>query len=658
MKNMISKRNLVLWIVAVGWTILLSIIGNIFVKPLFSEDFISWVYIILLSMIILLFFIIGFFVIYVVKRKQNQKRTYEELTRLRDGGTKLQNELENKLNRTILYSYIYTVFLLAVVFPLSVLSYIDPGFSIFPIYIWKDLLSRIFPEKEDIDRTWIVSENDYPLQYALVNQAKSVFGEQRPVLIYHAEGFSAMITCTDREIYLGLGVIMLDCFSKEELYQVLLHEFAHTQDKKQAYYHKHVKIAQENSYFFIIFNTLIDNYYNLFCLFSAYKQEITADRLMCKHGNPQTAAEAFAKTAFFDYFEKGFLSPKDSLTLSYYKNDAMPKDWISTYTNCFRNTVQSNLTFAMKIIENELPPRVYSHPIIRDRINALGVTDYTVTFPEHQDSWGKEIKKTLSDVDCKYYELNKNDFPTLREENYLNPAKAISDWITSGKPLTYEATRSVLDAYHCLDSYQEAIALCHTLYESGNSEQELAHAYFIEGLCQLKLRNPAGIQRLYQAMNLNDNYIDYGSDQIDDYCTTMGLKNELVEYRTYIDNILHTQTQSQPVFPLKKNDRLEAATDLDPNFSENLETITNVCGDYLHQVFLIKKSISEQTYFYIYLLDLLPETPDELAGSFFETIFVHLDKYQEHYLLEVYEKNTGKNWLEKHPEYIVYQNCK
>ncbi len=638
------------WLVSFVITVALAALGALVLDPVLDGNTENFLFaMLILALCLLWIFNLCFYCVYIRKAK-NKQRVLDMLMQLRDGGALARAVLERKLRRQIRITRIYTPFVMLLTAGACVMAYVFPGLSVIPLLAMQQLVTRFWPEKDEFDPDLPAMEDAFALQYALVNKAREAVGETRPVRILHDTDCGAAVMFHKGTIWLRLGAALLDNLSQEEVYQVLLHEFAHMQDKEQLRREQHMNSTRKSMLFYCTDLQEVE-YFHLQQIFASRDREEKADMTVQQLGDPQAAASAFAKIAYYDYYLRSYLCPERAP--EFYEKETPPEDWASRLSADFRQVYLEAPEKARRILDGELQPRVSSHPVMRQRIQNFGITDFTVEFPTHEDPWGLEAKKAVARVDAKLMELNRENYDLRRQENYLEPREKIAAWQAAGEPMTYEDTRDVLDALYFDRRYQEAIDLSRRFAQTNTPEHERCHAVFIEGLSRLKLQDDSGIDVLYKAIELNSNYREPAVEAIGDYCVMLGLQEELERYRAFADNLMQEQIRVDPLFPVTPKDRLEAvAEESFGPWRMNLDFICSAGGEELKRVFLVKKNTSATTCAYIYFLELAPDTEEKRTDEIFNAVFMHLDKQDEEYALD---QLANAPWLSKAAEYVIYE---
>ncbi len=636
-------------------TVLLVIPGTALLKPMLTDAAATAIYWIAQSFLVICFAANLLYSIRLDRRAEDRESVLAELNTLRANREESGRKLGQQLLRLARRTDVYAVALLLAATVSGLFGFVAPGGSIIPIFAFFTLFSRYWPDAGDtkVLEEGLTPEEEVPLQYALARQAQAVLGDTRPIGILHDAQCTASIISTPGKIYLCLGSWLLDCMTREEVYQVLLHEFAHLQDSRQEKLNRRIqRCGNQGDVFFGAANRLEGKTWSLHQIFASQEAEERADRAIAEFGNPQAAASAFAKLACHVYYEGFFLN--SGVIIEKFQEETMPRHALQQLFEDFRTAVAGNQGWARSLIAGELQPRISSHPIARERIAALGVTDYSLELPAHEDAWGQEVQALVERQEQELYEQNRESYPQERQTWYLEPMERLAAWEAGGRPMTYEATREVLETLYDRRRYEEIVALGRAFRESGASEHERCHALFVEGLARLRLLDDSGLDLLYQAMEVNRNYEDAAGEAISRYCCTLGKEAEMNRFRSYADDQLARNVQILPTFPLSPRDDLLPTDRQDAIFQENLEVICRAAGAQLNRVFLVKKITSPKTHDYIYILDLDPQMSEEAQEAVYDTIFMHLDKQEEQYSLAYYGPDTGKDWIEKRAEYLIY----
>ncbi|MBP3322364.1 MAG: hypothetical protein J6M12_08415 [Clostridia bacterium] len=525
---------------------------------------------------------------------------------------------------------------------------VSASIAIFPMYLCYGALSRLFPYKEKYTFEGYCNPEDYPELHALAHKAATAVGEDGPVRIVFLNDCNAGIARIGKTYSLQLGVNLLDVMSREELYEVLLHEFAHLTkdgnptDKEYALFSSLAE--RENTGFDGLVNILFalpDAFYTfeyfVYRVTSSVVIEQCADRAIFEKGDPQTAINGMAKLGYYHLFEKEL---QRFIEDHYYSSEQPRENTCQVVNEAFRRAVIERGDFYKSLLLKEIQPRSASHPILRYRMEALGVKDFTVILPDHADAYGTECKRAAQAVSKEIAEAIKENYEEVRKEQYLKPLAVIEEYRKTGQTLPAEEARPVFDALMAFSYYEEAEALCDRLFESTENKFATAHAHYTKGCILLGRYDDGGIEQIYQAMELNHNYVEEGLFAIGEYCCLTGNEEGIEEYRrkamTYgqkqIDEVSHTGE-------LTVKDHLSAETMPKEMLDDILAFMKKADEEVLDQVHLVRKQITDEYFCSFFILHFKQGAEDEKMVRVYDKIFNHLDTRPEdwHFSLFVYD---------------------
>lgn len=544
--------------------------------------------------------------------------------------------------------YSVLVFVIAAVICIGFGIYDDVNINaIFPLYIFYGLCSRIHPF-EKYDFSGYVDPSDYPKLYALARKAASELGLRGDIRISFNAQCNASIGKIRKTYVLELGVILLDILSEDELYQVLLHEFAHQATdscttEAEARLFRFISDDSDDSTL-AAFTTLLFalperifgfEYYTYLAAASIAFEEI-ADKAVIEHGDTKLMANALAKLGFYDLFNAANLFPEP-----YFAPEEMRRDVISVLCRTFRQVLPEHEAQWRSILENEIEPRSASHPILRNRLASIGESDFTVAFPENDGEYRAECTKALEEVNSLIYEGSKDDYAREREENYLTPLKTVEDWKAQGEPIKPEENRRILEALGNLRRFDELEALCDRIIsESGDNLNATAFARFYKADLLMQRYDRDGIKLMYEAIEINSNFIESGLDMIGSFCCRMGLSDELEEYRSKVVELIQYQRDKY-----SQGDSLCSSDSLAEEIlpaelkSEIIDYILSVGEGQICRIYTLRKLVDDSLYFCPFIIEFEPDTDDEQSSRIMHNIFNYLDTRPEefYYSLFVYD---------------------
>lgn len=559
------------------------------------------------------------------------------MARRSEAVTELHKALGRVHRLRILFSlYSVLIFMIAAVICIGFAISGRSGAAIFPLYIFYGLCCRIHPlEKYDFSN--YTNPSDYPRLHALAHKAAAELGIRGDIRIFLTGQCNAGIGKIQKTYTLELGAILLDSLSEEEMYQVLLHEFAHMASdscstEAEARLFRFISDDTDESPFSMYVNLLFllpENifgfeYYTYLAAASIAFEEI-ADKSVIDHGDTKLMANALAKLYYYDLFDADNL-----ISEHYYAPEEMRRDVISFLCRTFRQAVPEHEMQWRNIIENEIEPRNASHPILRNRLASIGESNFVVMFPDSTGEYRAECARALDEVNALIYENSKDDYTRLREENYLRPLKIVEDWKAQGEPLKDEENRTVLDALSSLCRFEELEALCDRIISDSENMNATALARFYKARLLMDRYDRDGINLMYEAIEINTNFIEPGLDIIGAFCCRIGLSEELEDYRRKAVELVQLQRDKYSQGDsLEPSDRLAEETLPAELKSEIIDFILSIGEDKICRIYTLRKLVDESLYYCPFVIEFDSEVGDEPKGRIMQKIFNYLDTRPE-----------------------------
>ena len=571
-----------------------------------------------------------------------KRETIAMMNELVDQPEAAATEYYQKLKKDIRQSKLYfwcsfACGLLLAFLPIGGSAYPYPYTAVIAVFLLMNLFTRALPlfEKEKIE---FQKEEEYPHLYGMMRKAQQETGGNRKLYLLIDSSDNVSIASKGQKAYLVISALLLNILTEQELYQVLLHEFAHLQDTEGERLGRRMNSKRKNIWFAAC--DMKEAYdYSFYSLFASKECERKADRMIREKGDTTSAASAFAKLAYLGYYEGGFFGDAQTTARLFEKEDAPAKDYYTHYLSCFLKSVSADPTLYRTTVEKEIETRMASHPIARVRIEALGIQDYGVSFEAPVGKYGAEVKKALAEIDREIFDDISENYAERRQNCYLEPLSVIEEFKKKGEPLTYEDTREVLEALMYFCRYEEIFELSKKMREKGLPEAEMVHAIYYEGLARLRMRDESGIDLIYKAIEINSNYFNEGYEATNNYIVTMGLTERREEYLAHLDEVAEQAVDHSELSELRAEDCLEKCPEDLPFFKSNLDFLLSEGEDVIEEVYLVKKIISEKTYCYTYLICYKKNADPGRCADINHAMFMYLDKQEEQYSLVTYTPN-------------------
>ena len=553
----------------------------------------------------------------------------------------------NKVQKIRLGMYLYAVLFLLLILSTILFSTLSQQFYFYflPVVAAYFVIYRLIPQKKEFDFSDYSDPNEYPEIHTFAKNTAQAMNLDGDVRICFTQEDCAGIARFGNTFSLRLGVLFLSVLSEQEFEQILIHEFGHfTVDDLRmtgaARLYERIMSSPKKEILFGFFDSIFTYEYSMYVHSASVTLEEQADNAVVKYGKPNIAASALVKASFLELFDNENMS---ILPEPYFAPEEKRKDTTLILSKLFRNAIAERGAFWESILKNEIQPRNASHPILKYRIKNIGADDFEVSLPKDDSEFSKECAKAIEQLDKIIYEDELDKYSEERKYHYLEPLRVINEWKENGEPLTAEQTREVITSFLSLLQVSKAEALCDRIIREEKNQYAKAYAYFIKGRILLERYDKNGIELMYKALELNDNYAEAVFEDIGSFCCLMGLQKELDEYRekvgNYRDNMYRLRQQTGV---LSNSDRL-SENDMPADMLDGiLKYIDSIHEGNIEQVFTVKKTITNDFFVYPFVIKFFSEATNENINKTMHLIFEHLDTHPSglHFSLFVLDKET------------------
>ena len=506
----------------------------------------------------------------------------------------------------------------------------------FAAFLMLSALSRVrFPVSQKVfeEERAYVTQQQYPRLYAVAQRAARTVGCEGQIRIALMPDFNAGIAKVGKVYSVQLGVIFLCTLSEEELYCILLHEFAHVTEKHRAALRERdygiwLREGKTPHYASGLTNLLfafLDEFYlqqfSLYDYAASIQTESAADREMLLSENPEAIASALLKLKYYELFnwEKG---TRDESCI--YEPETAEEHVLKKELEVFLQAVEKRSEDWNALLPVEIQSRAASHPTLQLRLAALGIREVRY-IPAPESDYAEECAAAMDSVDELLYKDMAEQYADYRKTYYLEPKELVEQWENDGKPLAAETYGDLVWSLRQLGRYTEAIDLCQRAIAE-LSEAASAGGYFIRGCHRLHCYDPAGIQDIYLAIACNSNYLQEGIAAIGTFCCLTGNQRELDIYREKGVELaqLH-KDQYSGTEVLTKKDRL-TEENLPEGMLENiLSYIHSIENGEIEKIYLVRKVIQEDFFTSVFVVRFALDADEDACGKILHKIFRYLD---------------------------------
>lgn len=514
--------------------------------------------------------------------------------------------------------------------------------------LFSKVLNLWSPVCSDLENS--ASPEDYPLLHATVRRAADALGHKGEIAIELRSDCNAGILKNGKGYHIQLGTILWSVLTEEELYQVMLHEFAHMTDphivKQDKPLGRLFSMASGGGFcgFTLYAETRFTFERMMYLMLASEQLEIYADQILKAKGDPATAAAALAKTGMYVFYDQH--ESMDRLPLFY--EPESPRENIATMSaEIFRETLEERKDFWMHLYDIELIPQTQSHPIFRERRRSLGAEDLPldISLPSLDTPFGQECVKAMKQTDAYLLPFIKVNYEEERERLYLAPRRVLEEYEKAEVPYTTAELSPVINAYRDIDQRKQALDICEQILATEENVFATAHALYFKGCYLLNHYDAAGIDLIYRAMEINKNYVEEGIDLVGQFCCTMGLEAEREVYREkYVELMQYNMDKWDHAGVLNPSDNLVAEGFPDDRLPRMLDYMVTVGEGHIHSIYLVRKIITDDFFVSPFVIRFEEGTPDEQIDKTMTAIFHYLDSTPEdwHYALFMYDDQRKK----------------
>lgn len=477
------------------------------------------------------------------------------------------------------------------------------------------------------DNGCYIAEEEFPELYAVCRRAAREMEKTGNIHIGLTPEVNAGIAEIGDEYSVMLGTGLLALFTEDEVYHILLHEFAHIHG---------AEIRKENRYYFWLSNESrcgiliklrsplfiwLDEQYDL--QISLYRfaatigEETQADRAMAEHGSAAVAASALLKLKYAELYawESQSQSRPTAETL-----DERLHELVIGGSEAIRRAMHERAAFYHELSGKEIIARNASHPTFRMRLEILGVDDAQLSDETANEGFRKETERAAQRLE----EYMKDRNPEADYVEYrARLLKTVTEWEEAGRPLQEEEYRDTVDALKNLGRMDEAMALCdRAIRELPGS----AYAHFMRGCYRLHRWDSGGIEDIYTALEDNKNYMEEGMDQIGAFCCLTGNQEELDRYREKATELAQQKKdEGEELITLNKNDQLSGES-LPPEIDGRIRGyVESLDEGQIDRMYLIHKQINAELYTSAMVVCFVSDTEEKVKDETMHKVFLCLD---------------------------------
>lgn len=385
------------------------------------------------------------------------------------------DKARRNVNVVLFFSYFYVLFMIALVM-LTVCALAEIFYGKLDLYIIITIAGALplYPfinvffhvVKKPIDMPPAPLElfpSAYPLLYDTAHDAAKKAGCNYPVKLFDA-GYGVSVSLNGNIVVICMEYMYVATLTRAELYNVLLHEFAHVKNKdsargkayaraENAFCNDSDNFSQTISMFFTFIPTVLVAFaVNAYSTLASRHHEIEADALVAKLGDKQTYVNALAKSRMIGLFQA---RPRRELDFDFYASEEPTADYAAQELALFDVYRTRHEKAWDEFLAKEIPARVDSHPTFKMRREAFGCETYNAHNVETDENYKTEQKNFVALADNMMRDANSANYKQMRNDIYIEPKKIMDEYVeaqASGKELTEPQKTAAMRAFYGVDN--------------------------------------------------------------------------------------------------------------------------------------------------------------------------------------------------------------
>ncbi len=516
--------------------------------------------------------------------------------------------------------------------------------------LWGLVSLFVFKNKQELPK-YELSPKEYPILFQIAKEAAQLAGAGGNIRIFAGE-HNICVFRHGRYDCIQIGEIIGNLLTKEEMKQVLVHEFAHV-------YNNHTRLMNKlgnTAYNFYLHEEedmtclppmrtvafLFNREYYYYSICTRQVQEAEADNIVKKVGDRQSFVNAIAKSAAFSLFCE---LPCPHLSIHVFESEKPIDNYGEVYLDIYLKYLEKNENLYRKILDNELPGFLRTHPIFRERKTFMEVEDFDFHTIETDEEYKKEQKKLLGILSKAFDELD--NYSEIRHEYYVKRFGAIKNYEENANQEVHTLLETAL-YFEGVDN-EKAKKILKTVLEK---DDDNSNALFSLGRILLYEFDKRGIEYIYKAIRLNEKLAQPGLQLTGRFCEMTGLEEELEEHRSkFLELGQEAMDKMEVMSGISGKDTL-LPHDLDKDTLDKIvQFITDTADGKLGSLLLFKK-VAGELQSHVFVLVFPPNIKKKDLDDICIKVHNYLDLRIEHFILLRMFQTDNVRWI-----YRKVKNC-
>ena len=285
---------------------------------------------------------------------------------------------------------------------------------------------------------------EYPYLYGMAEKTAKTLGLHAPVRIAVSPDDETGISDLDSVMILKLSLRLVSVLSEQEMQALMYHEFSHVAQKtytqEDAYANWFTAGRAEEDTIGALFANFLYGYPDLLYGFQHFiynysvslLRESDADQAMIRFCSREAAASVLLKTYYTDRYDYE-LWITDSI--NEYEQERPVPGILKRQIDAFQSCMRERAGIWDEMMKREILSRTATHPTVRMRLEALGITEACALPVSGSAPYLNEVHDAAERLDRLIYEKMQENYPEARKEYYLDPLERIRTFEDAGRPL-------------------------------------------------------------------------------------------------------------------------------------------------------------------------------------------------------------------------------
>ncbi len=535
-----------------------------------------------------------------------------------------------------------------------------------PLYAW------LTAAAEGIRRRTLLDEKKLPHLHALARRAAKTVGVRGTVRLKITTEMNAEVVRAGRCHVVCLGTRLLAVATEEELYQHLLREFAYfSKPSLERRYLGYDRLAhlgggskmRPATWAFDIFISTADAHLEwelpLYNIALGRLDAAMGSAAVRQYGDPAADLSMEAKLEMWDYFDFEYhrYGPQD-----YYASPVAHADLEWDICRGFRRALHERWRAWSDMLPRRIPREGDIHPTFCEHRAAIGLDGVPLpekpTFPSPDTPFAQDAAEAVElTVKRAALLMTQPIYDRVRKERYLDRLAIIDAWRENRDSMSTVELSPVLGAMVALNRLADLEALCDNILTTEPNPFARAFALYEKGICLLYRYDDGGIDYIYHAMDLNQNYMKDGLAFVEEYTALCGLTEAYDAYRARAAEMIEAHGYNQENSgSLSPADRLEKEDELTDELPAILSHMLSVSGGHLARIYLVRKVVSEDFTTSAFVLEFLPGVSERTLDEVYVKIYHYLDAYPtgHQFSLFIYDRTTAAA-VARVPDSVVWE---